>query len=209
MTRVTLDLLVMAHPIRAKQARRLAATINAGLVLDPRPAGKPSAYRTSLAAWSMPTRRTHRILIQDDAVLCPGFVKTARRILQARPDSLVAFYVGSAHPGGYTYQRSARRCARYSDLPVDHFVPTVALAMPMRLARQYTEWAAVHIAADYPWDDEALRQWRQDDPSIPAIATIPCLVQHDSTISSVMQHMHGVRQAACWIGQVDPLSLDW
>lgn len=153
-------------------------------------------------------RHSHRLVVQDDALLCHNFLPAVRRVLAEWPDAMVAFYVGSAHPGGWYYDTAAHRCERYANLPLHHFVPSVALAMPTRMAISFAEWS--DQLGDYAYDDEALRQYREANPHIPAVATIPSLAQHSNQSRSIIGHQHhGHRQARCYVGTYDPLLLDW
>lgn len=213
--RVSLDTRVMTHPRRVRQANRLATHLDGVVVLDPDPRGVPSAHRTSLAAWSQdwPRRSTHRLVIQDDAVVCARFLDAASVILQHHPDKLIAFFVSTAQPGGYTLHRDVNWCRRYTKLPLRHCVPTVCLAMPRKEATRYAEWARRNVPTDYQCDDQAIRMWRESHPKgrePVALATIPCLANHGSDGPSLLGHQHDYgRQALCWVGPHDPLLIDW
>jgi len=199
----------MTHPRRRQWAARLATSIDATLIQDPDPAGPPSALRCAMEAWTRPIsgRYSHRLVVQDDALLCQNFLAAARIMLTRYPTAMIAFYVGNAHPGGWHYHTAARRCEHVCPLPLHHFVPTVCLAMPIPVAEAWAAWTQANVVPGYPYDDEAFRMYREVS-HVPALATIPCLAQHTNHQPSLIGHQHhGRRQAACWIGDHDPTHL--
>src|SRR5689334_18496797 len=132
-----LDTVVMAHPSRRRKAERLALLHGGRVVYDPCPAGSPSAWRTARATWGSPTQpgTTHRLVLQDDAQPCADFLARLMTMIELEPKAMIAAYVGSIHAVTREYRRHERVGAPLCPLPRSHFVPTVALAMPIQMAQ--------------------------------------------------------------------------
>jgi hypothetical protein len=186
----------MAHPSRRRKAERLAIRHGGRVVYDPRPGDPPSAWRTSREAWTHrhPPATTHRLVLQDDAQPHPDLLAKALSLVTLEPESMIAFYVGSIHAVYRDYRRHERVSAVFCPLPRNHFVPTVALAMPLDLAADAVGWLDKKLPPTWALDDEAWKLYRQAHQRVEALATIPCLVGHDNRMVSVMQHRHHGRR---------------
>lgn len=182
----------MAHPSRRRKAERLALQIGASVVYDPAPGGLPSAWRCAARAWSLEAHPavTHLLVCQDDALPCDGFIQKVDEAIRRRPRAMVSFYVGSIHAVRRSWLRHQRAGAPDVLLPIGHYVPTVALAMPVDVAATALAYLARKLPADWRFDDEAFRLYRQSARTVEAYATIPCLVRHDNKPRSVMRHQH-------------------
>lgn len=189
---VSLEARVMAHPSRRRQAERLALQIGASVVFDPSPGGKPSAWRCAARAWSQEARlaTTHILVCQDDALPCDGFNVKVVEAIQRRPQAMLSFYVGSIHHVRRDWIRHERVGAPDVPLPLNHFVPTVALAMPVSVAAAAMAYLGRKLPKGWGFDDEAFKMYRQSARTVGAYATIPCLVSHDNKPRSVMRHGH-------------------
>lgn len=193
---------VAAHPSRARvAARRLRglAIVDYEMVVDPDPAGPPSAIRTYAAALAIVPRDRPVLILQDDAIPHRDVVHHADMIVRKHPDALVALYVGSAHAGGHTIRHDASRGRRFAALPLRHFVPTVALIWPAGAPAAFLAWVAANPRRDDRYqDDETVKEWRcaSRPRPIAAYASIPSLVRHDNTLPSLLNHgHHGPRDA--------------
>jgi hypothetical protein len=215
---IGLAAVVMATLEREKAATRLGRKVNAEVVFD---AGgsKPSALRGHVAALRHATDTylgtTHILVLQEDAIPCPGFPATLLDVVAARPDSLISLYIGTHHGGQAAYRRRMRSCQRFSPLPLNHFVPTVGIVWPAMYAKVFCNW--VGQVEDTKYDDEAIRVWRQrlhrQGVEIDAVASIPSLVKHDNDLPSVIGHRHhGRREPICawdsWQGR-EPWTDGW
>lgn len=195
--------IVAAHPSRA--SRMVGILHGQGIdifdvVVDPDPAGPPSAIRTYAAALGVAARLDRPTLIlQDDARPHHDIVHHAGLIAARLPADLVALYVGSAHAGGPTILREARRGRRFAMLPLRHFVPTVALMWPPGAPAAFLAWLAANPRRpDRYQDDEVVKEWRcgMGRGAIHAWASIPSLCRHDNTLPSLLNHgHHGPRDA--------------
>lgn len=186
----------MTHPRRKQRARSLAERLGASVVIDPEPE-TPGAWSCARRAWGLGRdgRATHRLVVQDDAVPCEDFVRRASAAICRRPFGFVAFYVGDRHAGARRLHAEARHCEAWHELERGHFIPTVALAMPVNLAIDLSRWDHANLM-DQRYDDEIIGAFRTAY-DVPAWATIPCLVEHDSREPSLLHPEHGRRGSCC------------
>lgn len=210
---------IQHHPSRADLAAALAAEVAGELVADPDPEGIRSPWRTyRLALELTPADATHRLVLQDDALVCAGFVPAARAAIAARPNRMIAFYVGgNARPATPALRAAARRGSPWAELTHMTWCPAVALAWPVALI---AECLAFVDAQDWPLsfttrgcDDEIIGRFL-GHAGVTAIATVPSLVDHPDDVPSLIGKLaRGGRDrrrvAACWIGDCDPGSIDW
>lgn len=208
---VKLDLAIMHHPSRAELleqllARLMPCTDSIRTIVDPYPTHIGSAWRTAREAWSLPAGRyTHRLVLQDDAWPCAGFPQLAAEIIRVAPWAAIAFWVGEDHVDAPLLRRWGGRLC-----PIDQqtsWTPTVALALPMR-----------HALSIRPHGEECHAGSRHDDEiiacylrgvGVPLFAVVPSLVDHPGARSLTGLDHQGARRAALWIGETDPLTLDW
>lgn len=182
----------MAHPSRKRAAMKLAVSLGGRVVYDPSPGGLPSAWRCAREAWlrSAAPGTTHVLVCQDDCLPGPHFLARLAVAVERRPRAMVAAYVGSIHAVHRAYMQHQRVGAADVPLPRNHFVPTVALVMPVGMISPAIDYLDAKLPRGWQYDDEAFKLYRQADRSVEAYATIPCLVSHDNGPRSVMRHGH-------------------
>lgn len=211
---------VQAHPARTEMAEALAAQIpGCEVVYDPCPPNmRPSAWRTyRLALERTPADCTHRLVIQDDALLCRDFSEVVPRVAEAQPDALVCLFV-AGHPTNCANAVFAA-CDQdhpFCDLPVASWIPAVATMWPVELIAP-----ALAFVDEQNWpvgftaDDEIIgRAARALGARV--VATVPSLVEHPDEVASIagpwrpMAGKNVNRVAACFIHDLcDPLAIDW
>lgn len=207
---------IQHHPSRPDLPKRLRAALRMPrsqslieVVADPDPLGAPNPWRTARECWQRtPDWCTHRLVLQDDIIPCRHFLAHAKRALEAKPDRITAFYLGT---NAIVTHRSmlvaASRCAAWVEGFPGAWVPALALAIPARLAHSL---AAFHDGTAPIADDDVYGRWCREN-GLPWYATIPSLVNHDDEVPSLMrdQYARGSRRAACWVGEADPGLVDW
>jgi hypothetical protein len=214
-----LSVAIQAHPARADLAAGLAAKLAAACpvtVWDPDPGGDPSAWRTYRAALERtPVGVSHRLVVQEDAEPCPGFVAAVGRAVRARPDRLLCFFHGGQpRENVRRIFAAARRGEAWAVLDPARWVPTVALFWPAGLV---TEALAYVDAQSWPGrfraDDEIVGRFvRALDVRV--LASVPSLVEHPDLVPSLLGRRaaggrNPDRVACCWIGECDAASIDW
>lgn len=207
---------VQAHPRRAAMAAALALEVGGEVILDPDPAGLPSPWRTFRRLLeTTPELATHRVQIQDDAIVCDGFRTALEHAIEERPDRLLALFVGGAP---YQWVRSileARaRGSAWAELEHYHWVPVVATVWPAWMIPEVLSfvdrqtWPREFIA-----DDEIVGHFcRAQDVRV--LATVPSLVQHPDLEPSIIGPRTALGQnpdrvAAHWAEPGVAARIDW
>lgn len=148
------------------------------------------------------------LVLQDDVIVCANLLEAAERAAQARPDSPIAFFV-PGKPFLYVRAIAAARAADEPlvELPLGSWVPTVATMWPAHLAARLLEWFdAERLPRGMVADDEIIGRFLRH-AGVPALASVPSLVEHPDTVPSVMNGRRRVgdgrdpgRRAEFWIG---------
>jgi hypothetical protein len=216
-----LSVAIQHHPSRPELPGRLRKLLKTGMprpggsgplievVTDPEPEGERNPWRTARECWRLtPDGCTHRLVIQDDVIPCRRFLHHASLALAARPERIVAFYVGAN--AVLTYRKilvAAADCSAWVLGDHSSWVPCLALAIPAPLAPSL---AGYEDGSRPVADDDVVGRWLRSE-GLPWYATIPSLVDHDDDAPSLMRSdwSGGRRVAACWVGSTDPGLIDW
>lgn len=211
----SLSIAVMTHPSRTAPLERLLADLDdeglaAEVIVDPEPDGPKSPWRTAQAAWATtPPACTHRLVLQDDALICEGFAAAALAALAAQPAHPVSFFVNwLGHQLGRAQLDACDRCDAWCWLPQYGWYPTVALALPRVLALDLAKHVVQRRVAA---DDLVVAQWAYAKGHR-VLQTMPSLVQHDEDAPSTMEKSSRARQrhAVCFVGDAPHASMiDW
>lgn len=178
---------VQHHPARAHLIPALLRSLGTTEVVeDPKP-DDGSPLRTYLECLRRtPATATHRLIVQDDALLCENFPSRMLAALLERPHGLVAFFVPGAPPHRAAVLRAEIAGDTWVRLPPT-WVPTVALCWPVPLIGPFLEWAT----AEYPegdrrrGDDGPVGKWANRVRE-QVLAPIPSLVQHPDVVPSLI-----------------------
>jgi hypothetical protein len=214
---VRVSVAVQHHPARlAMLGPLLAALPGAHVVSDPDPLGDRSPWRTYRAALaSVPSWATHRVVLQDDVAVCRSFAAAAALTAAARPDDLVALWHGGLPRENLPrIDRARERGVLFAEIATRQWVPAVALLWPAALARSVIEWADRQDWKREPRADDEVLGRAVRDLAVPVLAVVPSLVEHDDVAASTLGQRARAgrdrgRVAHCWIGDGDPLALDW
>ncbi|MEV4576051.1 NAD-dependent epimerase/dehydratase family protein [Nonomuraea jabiensis] len=199
--RVRLSGAVMAHPRRMEAAARLAGGV-LDVVTDPDPGGRPSAFRTSLLAWSsIPGDSTHHFLLHDDMVLSGTFFQRAERAARAMPHAALALFAFWNSRNGAAVRQGALAGARWV-AGAGEYTPVAALLLPKEVAEGYVEWAA---GRGDTWPDDVLMGRYLRQAGVPVFVAVPSLAEHEDLASLVDNDFQGVRRAPCFFTD-DPLA---
>lgn len=170
-------------------------------------------YRHALE--TTPPWATHRLVLQDDVIACPGFAAAAAAALLARPDRVVSFYVGgNARLAAARVTHAAAQGHAWATITRYDWVPAVALAWPVRLLPPFLAWVdQQQWPPSFRADDQIIGMFlrRQGEP---LLATVPSLIDHPDDVPSLISNRarggrDRLRVAACWIGDCDPAGIDW
>jgi hypothetical protein len=183
---VRLSAAVMTHPSRVDRAIALRdrhPELGLRVVVDPEPAGPPSALRTARLAWAAADpAATHHLVLQDDAVLCPDFADRLAAAVAARPGDALCLFTEWGSATSFAVRLAALAGAGFAEV-VDHYAPTVAAVLPVESALDF----GAQPLGDVPQDDVALRTFllRRGIP-----AYLP--------VSLTGNDFMGARRAACF-----------
>ncbi|MGW4964233.1 NAD-dependent epimerase/dehydratase family protein [Nonomuraea sp. NPDC004186] len=192
---------VMAHPQRREAAARLAGDV-LDVVTDPDPGGRPSAFRTSLLAWSsIPGDSTHHFLLHDDMVLSSTFFQRAERAARAMPHAALALFAFWNSRNGAAVRQGALAGARWV-AGAGEYTPVAALLLPKEVAEGYVEWAA---GRGDTWPDDVLMGRYLRQAGVPVFVAVPSLAEHEDLASLVDNDFQGVRRSPCFFTD-DPLA---
>lgn len=210
---------IQHHPRRADLLPALLDAVGDAIVVtDPEPQGAANPWRCYAAcleaASDLPDVGTVAVL-QDDVTPCAGFRDVLERAVAARPDRVLALFHGGAPRENLAgLARAWAAGETWVALNSRRWIPAVALVWPVRLVCPVVCWAAEQ---DFP------RGFRADDEILsralralgePVLACVPSIVEHDDRVPSLMgTRARGgedrARVAAYWVGDNDPLDLDW
>lgn len=174
---------VVTHPRRRAEAAALAASqpgLGFEVVEDPDPDGPRSALRTARLAWrrSDPDA-THRLLVQDDMRLAPGFARSVRDAVAAQPDRILCLFTEWGSRTSPAVRLAALAGAGWAPL-LDPYVPTTAVVLPTAVAHALAEFPA---APDEP-DDVLLSRFVRAHRITPLVSC-PNLAEHEQGDSLV------------------------
>lgn len=225
---VRLSIAIQHSPARAELVRDLLRDLGhpdvVELAADPAPPpddAPPTSplrspwrtYRHALE--TTPDWATHRLVLQDDVIVCPGFVDAAAAALTARPSRVVTFYVGGNHrQAAARVVHAAQQGHSWTDIPHFNWIPAVALAWPVALLPPFLAWVdQQRWPPSFRADDQIIGMFLRRQGQLP-VATVPSLVDHPDDVPSLISNRHRggrdrLRIAACWVGGCDVSLIDW
>ena len=201
-----LDIRIMGVKSRLPYIQRLAKHLNLApenIVLDDRgPDGGGSAWYNAKRAWSMPTGdSTHRMVIQDDVIVCNDFLNICNQIIEQFPDAVFAF------SGGAWIKPELRK----TDSPYVRLkgscISAQAIIMPVNLIHDMIVWSDDIFGEEYKHDDGRIG-WYCAYHDVPTYTVIPSLVEHLQIDSVLPHHNRKDRNCRTWIG-TDIGDQDW
>ncbi len=211
--------IVQHHPNRADLLPDLLLALGDAIVIpDIDPQGFPHpwrCYQACLEAASDLPHATHACILQDDVTPCRAFREALAAAVAARPDRvLVLFHGGAPRQNVLRLTRALASGETWVELAASPWVPAVAVVWPIRLVCPVVCWVEEQ---EYPRgfkaDDEIIgRALRAFDETV--LVCVPSIIQHEDVVPSLAgQKARGGadpnRVAAYWIGDGDPLELDW
>ena len=97
---------VVGHHTRIGQAQRLAALLDAHLLIDDGHHGANWNHRRAIE-WSA-EQSCRVVVLEDDALPVPDFIERVGEWLNGFPETLVSFYLGTGRPPQYQMQIAER-----------------------------------------------------------------------------------------------------
>ncbi|MFL5309675.1 MAG: hypothetical protein ACJ79H_04385 [Myxococcales bacterium] len=187
--RVILSLAIQAHPARSELVTLLMRKLpGVDVVFDPEPDGFPSPWRTyRLALERTPPEATHRLVVQDDVVLCEGFVPAARHAARLRPDDVLVLWHGGQPRENLPALRAAGQTGSpFAPLSRARWVPAIANIWPVPVLRAFLAWAEEQgFPERLRADDEIIGRGLRG-LGLQAYAVVPSLVEHPDVVPSLL-----------------------
>lgn len=149
--------IVVGHHKRIVQAFALAASIgpNCTMLIDEQDRGANAGHRRALEWASSQDSRV--VVLEDDAILAPGFKREVPLWLNRFPDALLSFYLGTGRPPQYQMQIAERLIiadkhrADYITLP--RLIHGVCYSVPQHVVGRVLSCWDVRKPADYAVGD--------------------------------------------------------
>jgi len=210
---VRIGIAIMAVPSRERAATALHEALPGSLVsYDCDQQGPWVGFKQAYAMLSEARPdTTHRLVIQDDVILCPNFVEVLERVVRVRPTSPLCLF--TARQSDYDAAD-----AKGVHLLASKHCDGQAVLFPVYLAQRAFDWIAhregTAIAERQTWrnsSDQRLDTWSRMTYT-PFLYTVPTLVDHDLTLKSTLRHpsrtRFGLRNSKRFAGE-DALTIDW
>jgi len=146
---------VVGHHSRRQQAQALTDLLDGHLFIDEEDHGANWNHRRAIGWASQQECRV--VIMEDDALLLPGFTDSVREWVTRFPDNLISFYLGTGRPPQYQQQIAAslidadKRRGDY--ITMDRLIHGVCYSPPVSgLSRIIQNWNRTK-AADYAVGD--------------------------------------------------------
>jgi hypothetical protein len=216
---LSVSVAIQTHPLRADLAETLLGCLgDAELVYDPEPGSTRSPWRTYRHALeTTPAGASHRLVLQDDVLVCDYFVEGVRAAARARPGRVLVFFV-AGNPANHRRAvfDACEQDWAWAELDLNTWIPAVATCWPVHLIEPMLEWFdAQNYPPAFTADDEIIGRFLRHQGERP-LASVPSLVEHPDTVPSlagrrVADGRDPGRRAACWIGDCgcDARRIDW
>lgn len=164
------------------------------VIYDDRPSGGGTLY-TCRKCWEAPVPDgvTHRLVLQDDLLLCNDFVSIINRIVNVQPDFIFSLYCSRVSleerspKTPYMIIKGVNAWGQGMLMPVQHIKPMF-------------EFADRELGKDFPYDD-GIYIWYAREVGIPIATTIPSTIQHLCPTESTLGFNNRKKISKVWIGE--------
>lgn len=161
----------------------------------------------------------HLAIVQDDCIVSRNFVPALELIATANPDNLVSLFLSKTPRRTHNMALLRHGRSRYVTTHQQDLVHVVGILWPVHKAQEFNKWInenPLRIRGDQltTSDDANVTRWMQLTGQTIRV-TVPSIVQHPDDVPSIVNQAKvsgGAdtgRTAAFWIGDGDPLDLDW
>ncbi|WP_404997471.1 hypothetical protein [Enterobacter kobei] len=143
MVETQVKFVVIGHHFRIGHAQRLAALLDAHLLIDDGNHGANWNHRRALE-WAA-EQSCRVVVLEDDAIPVPGFIEKVTDWLARCPDDLLSFYLGTGRPPQYQMQIAERLIiadkSRYEFISFPRLIHGVCYSVPPhRISRVLSRW---------------------------------------------------------------------
>lgn len=171
------------------------------VIYDDRPNGGGTLY-TCRKCWEAPIPEgvTHRLVLQDDVLLCDNFVEIMNKITGTHPEFIFTLFCPRL---------------RFEDALPDS--PYIIIKgwntwgpgnmMPVEYIKPLFEFVDAELGADFPFDDGIYSWWAQRE-KVYIASTIPSTVQHLCPTKSTLGYNNKNKVTKVWRG-ADLSDVNW
>lgn len=138
-------------------------------------------YRRCLK--DIPSHVTHLLVVQDDAIPCPGFAEAVGKIAVRWPNDPVCLFMGAFPASTAARIRRSKPDVRYVPLGPTSFMPLVCVLWPAHVAKSFLAWSNTARGITRADDGNAARWVRATRQQV--MVAVPSIVQHDDGEPSV------------------------
>lgn len=199
------DIKIMAvkprRPYVLKMLEKLGLSEEDTVIYDDRPNGGGTLY-TCRKCWEaeIPDGITHRVVLQDDLLLCNDFVNIINRIVNAQPEFIFSLFCSRLKPEhaieGSPYIIIKGRNAWGQ-----------GMLMPVKYVKPMFEFADRELGKDFPYDDGIYAWWATEE-GMQIMSTIPSTIQHLCPTESTLGYNNSKKVSKVWIGE-DLSKINW
>ena len=171
------------------------------VIYDDRPTGGGTLY-TCRKCWEAPVPEgiTHRVVLQDDLLLCNDFPEVINRIVNAQPEFIFSLYCSRMKPEyaapGTPYIIIKGRNAWGQ-----------GMLMPVAFVKPMFEFSDKELGPDFPYDDGIYAWWATQE-GMEIMSTIPSTIQHRCPTESTLGYNDKRKVSKVWIGE-DLSAVNW
>lgn len=167
--------------------RQLGLTWEDCIIDDRGFTGGGDAWYNAKRAWTAPARHgaTHRLVLQDDAIVCPGFLEIVEKAVSKHPTAAWSFYnkhttkIKRVHDTPYFRQNGGQTGG-------------VALCLPLPLVPEMIRWSDAVFGTKYKHDDSRFG-WFCQYNEVPFMGLSKSLVGH-RPVETTLPHHHDKRR---------------
>lgn len=171
------------------------------VIYDDRPYGGGTLY-TCRKCWEapIPDGVTHRLVLQDDVLLCDNFLETMNRIVNTHPEFIFTLFCprlrfDDALPNSpYIIIKGCNTWGPGNMMPVSYIKPIF-------------DFVDAELGHDFPFDDGIYSWWAQRE-KIYIASTIPGTVQHLCPTESTLGYNNKNKITKVWKG-ADLSDVNW
>lgn len=171
------------------------------VIYDDRPNGGGTLY-TCRKCWEapIPDGVTHRLVLQDDVLLCNDFIEIMNKIVNVHPEFIFTLY-----------------CPRLRFEDAVSGSPYIIIKgcntwgpgnmMPVSYIKSIFDFVDAELGHDFPFDDGIYSWWAQRE-KVYIASTIPSTIQHLCPTESTLGYNNKSKVTKVWVGN-DLSAVDW
>lgn len=162
-----------------------------------------SAMYTARKAWlcDMDKDFTHRVVLQDDLLLCNNFPEIVERMANTHPEAIFSLFCSRTH-----FDMKSSRCP-YVEITGGGIWGQAVMMSKSRVKKVF-DWIDDTLVPGYPHDDRAMCYYTLENHT-QVLTTIPSTVQHIAHSMSALGYNNYKKVSKVWIGpDLDGVSWD-